>query len=68
MIKRQEIEKIRPRVVHLVFGVVVFDAERAGPFAEIDRQAAAHRQNVRSVRLEHGPVNLRPRFIHRAAL
>ena len=52
MIEGQEVELVRPRVIHLVLRVISFHAERACPLAEINIEAAAEGDNVRSVRLE----------------
>ena len=68
MIERQKIEPVGTRVVHLIFGVVVFIAEGARPLSEIHRETSAHRQHIRSIRLEDVAVNLRPRLVGRIPL
>src|SRR3989442_14267757 len=68
MVEGQEIVRVRPRVVHLVFGVIVLKPECARPFAEVHGQAAADGNYVGAIRLKDRAIGLGARFVCPAAL
>src|SRR5208337_58096 len=68
VVERQEVEPVGARIIDLELGVVAFDAERAGPFSEVDRETAAQRNHIRSIGLEDIAIDSRTRLVHRIAL
>src|SRR5260370_6226775 len=68
MVKRQKVEPIGPRIVELVFAVVILEAQGTGEFAHIERQALAGGKHIGSLKLEHGTIHLRPRLVGSASL
>ena len=68
VIERQKVEIEGSGVIDLIVGVIVLDAESAVELAEIYSQAASDRKDIRAVRLEQIPVNLRPGLVLGSAL
>src|SRR5260370_11036474 len=68
MVKRQKVEPIGPRIVELVFAVVILEAQGTGEFAHIERQALAGGKHISSINLEQGAIHLRPRLAGSASL
>ena len=63
VVKGEKVEPERAGIVHLVFGVVVLDAQRAGPLAKIDGHSSANRRDVRPIGLKYVAVNVRTRLV-----
>ncbi len=68
MVVGQEIEEIGAGVVELVLGVVVFRAEGAGEFAEVEGEAFTDGRDVGAVGLEDVAVDIGAELVLRAAL
>ena len=68
MIEGQEIEPIGTGVIHLIFGVISFDAKRACKLAEVDGQPATEWDYIRPICLEDVTINVRPWFVGRVPL
>src|ERR1700722_1377831 len=68
MVKRQEVEQKRSRIVELILGVVALQSERARPLAKIEGQAGGHGEDVSAVRLKDIAVHIGTQFIGWVAL
>src|SRR5208337_2648789 len=67
-VKGQIVEVERPRVIHLVFGVVSFGPKRTGPFSKVHIESSTHRYNICTVSLEDISIDIRTRLVDGVAL
>src|ERR1700677_1612917 len=68
VVKGQEVEPERSRIIHLVFGVIPFHSNRTGELPKIDIYATAYGNNIGTVSLKNVAVNIRPRLVGRITL
>src|SRR5262249_41462391 len=68
MIKRQNVEPVRPAIIEIVFTVVCFDTERTGEFPKIHSQPLAQCRHISSISLPDVTICLWTQFIDCAAL
>ena len=68
MVEGQKVKPVRTGIVHLIFGVVSLDSQRAGPLSKIQRDSFTGWKDIRPVRLKDVAIDFRAGFVRGISL